>query len=56
MTTWMLADLPVIPWCGDHDELTEQAIEQMASWSFWWSDQRNLVMLTGEDDETSSRG
>ncbi|SDO72321.1 hypothetical protein SAMN04487957_110127 [Halomonas shengliensis] len=50
MPTWMLADLPVIPWCGDREELTEQAIEQVAeAWQFVWDDERNLVMPHDDD-------
>lgn len=49
MPTFMLAEHPCLPWVSDPDELTAEAIESMAAWSFWWDDERNLVMLTGED-------
>ena len=49
MPTWMLVDLPVVPWVGDTDSLTAESVEAMACWQFWWHDDRNVVMLV--DDE-----
>jgi len=49
MPIFMLADHVSLAWVDDTDELTDYAIEQMAAWSFWWHDDRNMVMLV--DDE-----
>lgn len=51
----MPSDLPALP---DHlspsgltpAEHTEALIDELSAWSFAWDGERNLVMLTGEDD------
>lgn len=47
--SWLHVDAAILPWVDDAEALTARAIEEMAAWSFWTHDERNRVMLTGED-------
>jgi len=50
MEPWLWIDGPVVAWVDDPEQLTADAIEAMAGWSFWWEGAENRVMLAGEGE------
>ena len=45
MNSWLWIDGPVLASVDDPAQLTADAIDALAAWSFYWPDERNVVML-----------